>query len=106
MWSSEKIDSLCEKNIQSSDKTSNEKDNNDTNINDDINIINNNSNVRYNNIHFSSKKETKGVLTALIIITSLFGASIIANLVLASLLLRKNNNPHNKITSSQLHNTM
>ena len=106
MWSSEKIDSLCEKNTQSSDKTSNEKDNNDTNINDDINIINNSSNVRYNNIHFNSKKENKGVKTALIIITSLFGASIIANLVLASLLLRKNNNPHNEITSSQLHNTM
>ena len=108
MWSSEEIDSLCDENTKSSDKTNNENTNNDTNINDDININNNNSNVRYNNIYFSSKKENKGVKTALIIITSLFGASIIANIVLTSLLLRKNNdnNLQHQITSSQLHNTM
>lgn len=78
------------KNKETNESIENTKSN--VNINEDINNNNNSSNPIYNNVFFKSKNVNKGVKTALIVITSLFWVSLIASIIVASFVVRKNKN--------------
>lgn len=101
IWSEEKIDNFCIENTKS--KETNESiDNTESNANNNDDINNNSSNIIYNNAFFKSKNENKGVKTALIVITSLFGVSLIANIILASFIARRNKNTVPQMSLSQV----
>jgi len=97
IWPQEKIDNLCLENTKSKDSENDETTESIANGDDNINNnnktnSNKNSTNPLNRYIFKSKDSNKGVKTALIIISCLFGISLIANIILAASLTKKNIN--------------
>lgn len=125
IWPDEKINAFCastadnnksndknsnstnktDENNNNSDKNNNNSDENNNNSGGNSTVENNDNSFDNNNLnptYFSSKKD-KSYKTPFIVMISLFGVSLIANIILLSLLVRKNiNNNYNlQIASTQ-----
>ena len=105
IWSEEKINTFCgynsDNNSNNSSNTNNSAENNNSTDGN-----NNNNNIENNNnsyIYFPRKKQ-KTYKAPFIVFVSLFGVSLIGNLILIALLLRKNTAPHIRMDSTVMKN--
>ena len=90
IWNEEKINSFCfSTNNNSTDNASaNDSSPNDDNINNNNSTINNENG--WGHIYFRNNKNNKKTTAAMIVFICLFGVSLLTNIILLSMLCRKN----------------